>query len=446
MRRRLVLTYMSLTALLLIALEIPLWFTFTMNDFHHLANTRLREAARLAVQAVPVLTTGGQRGALERDMRAYQAQTGARIAVVDRTGRIISATGSVTITDPERLRRALQGDRSDFVDYPINVRALPLFLAEPVTAETGVLGAVVMISPTGDVRAGAVRTLLVLVAALLLGMAAAALLAAPFTRWVLRPVRSLDRAAKAIAGGDYEVRAPADDGPAELRSLAQAFNTMAGRLVTVLRAHQNFTADASHQLRNPLTALRLRLENLQETAPDPEVARAAAEAERFGGILDALLRLAQAEGRITRMVRVELRALAGERVAAWRPAALVRQVRVEVSGPEVAVSSAPDALGQVLDVLVDNAIEHAPPGSVVRVRTNGTAIHVADQGPGMSAEEKARAWERFWRGSTSADREGSGLGLAIAASLLDSIGGAAELRDAEPSGLEVVVRLPAWRD
>ncbi|WP_327582321.1 HAMP domain-containing histidine kinase [Nonomuraea sp. NBC_00507] len=454
MRRRLMLTYMSLTALLLLALEIPLFFTFVMNDFHHLANTRLREAARLAGQAVPALTEG-EWGRLEREMRDYRASTGSRIAVVNTSGTVVSAAGDVAITDPDwraRLMLALAGERADFVDYPYNVSALPLFIAEPVRAEQGVVGAVVMISPTEEVRDSGTRTLLVLVVVLVLGLAAAALLAAPFTRWVMRPVRSLDAAAGAIAAGNYEVRAPADTGPPELRSLAQAFNTMAGRLVALLHAHQSFTADASHQMRNPLTALRLRLENLEEVvapATSEEVRKASIEAERFGGILDALLRLAQAEGRETPLGRVDVSSLAKDRIEAWHPAADARGVTLVFEGAPVEASSSVAVLGQVLDVLLDNAVDHAPLGSTVRVRTaqegDSVLLHVADEGPGMTAEEKTRAWDRFWRGSSSAEREGSGLGLAIVATLLENIGGTATLEDAVPHGLDVVVRLPAWR-
>lgn len=453
MRKRLIITYMSLTALLLLALAVPLALTAAMNDFHHLAFRGLTDTARFAARAAPFLREQAGGTALRESLREYEARTGAVVVIVDNAGAVVaSSRPGVDLSRPDwqsRLRQALGGESSEVVDYPYNVQALPLFIAEPVDGDGVVLGAAATITPTQELRAGVTRLVAGLVAVLALGLAAAALLAGPFTRWILRPVNQLGRAAGAVAAGDYEVRAPADTGPPELRSLARAVNMMATRLVTLLRAQQSFVANASHQLRNPLTALRLRLETLEEVV-DPDAAaelqKASSEAERLGLILDALLRLSQAEGRETALQQVDVHALAAARIEAWSPAADARGVKAEVDGVPAEAASSAGALSQVLDVLIDNAIQHTPYGGAVRVVTSAdahtVAIHVTDQGPGMSAEEKVRARERFWRGASSAEREGSGLGLAIATTLLENVGGTMTFADAVPHGLDVSIRLP----
>jgi signal transduction histidine kinase len=160
--------------------------------------------------------------------------------------------------------------------------------------------------------------------------------------------------------------------------------------------------------------------------------------------------LARTEVRDAPMVRMDALAVARERVGTWQPVAQELNVRLTVRGPAALVSCAPDVLDQVLDVLLDNALHIAPAGSTVQVQTvvrgSRLALHVADEGRGMTAAEKAQACDRFWRGSGQKDREGSGLGLAIARTLMASVGGSLNFDDAAPSGLVVVLGLRPWSD
>jgi signal transduction histidine kinase len=452
--------YMSLIMLLLVALEVPLGLSFAMNDYHHLVISRINDNVRFAAQAAPVLAGNGDREALRETMRRYQRRTGVSVVLVDRNGTVVdSSPAGVRITDRgrrARLSRALSGMTADALDYPYNVHAKPLFLAEPVVQWPTVLGGVVTISPTKALRAHVAKRVAILVAIGVGVLAAAVLLVIPLTRWILRPVKMLGATALAVATGDYDVRAPTDTGPPEMRRLAHVFNAMADRLVTVLGAQRGFVADVSHQLRNPLTALRLRVEGLELYVSNNSaegraaVGKATDEVERVCGILDGILRIARDQGHEVPAQRVDARSVAENRVDAWRTVAEQRDVEVSAEGVPAAASCAPEILDQVLDVLLDNAVQLSPPGGRVRVRTTtrdgAVEVHVIDQGPGMTAQDKARATDRFWRGSVSDEKEGSGLGLSIAVTLLAAVGGSLTFRDASPHGVNAVIRLSAWRE
>jgi signal transduction histidine kinase len=455
-QRRLVGTYVAVVGFMLLALGVPLAASFAMNDYHHLAIARLNDTARLAVQAAAVLRGEEPPDRLDRMIREYDSRTGTAVVVITRdAGPVLYSRPGPPIDDPQlraRVAAALAGGRSDGMDYGFNLSARPLFLAEPIESGTTVLGAVATITPTGRLRDTVLMRVVLLSLAGLVGVGAAAAVAVPVSRWILRPVWLLGDAAAAVAAGHYRVRGPQNTGPPEMRRLAHAMNAMADRLVSLLQAQRAFVADASHQLRNPLAALRLRVESLAPFVRDDGrsgLESALREVERLCRILDALLRLASAEAQQVTAQPVPARAVMRQRIEAWRPAAQQQGVRLAGAGPEAVAAGVPEVLDQVLDVLLDNAVGVAPPGSTVRVRTQVerqyVRVHVSDEGPGMTAEDKARAADRFWRGTGSGKREGSGLGLAIATTLLAATGGSLAFHDATPRGLHVVVTLPAWR-
>ena len=274
-------------------------------------------------------------------------------------------------------------------------------------------------------------------------------------RSVTKPLRELEAAAVDIGDGDLGRRAPEDQGPPEVRKLAGAFNRTAERLQDLVGSQEAFVADASHQLRTPLTALRLRLENAEAEAGPEQAAdlqEAVAEAERLGRLVDGLLVLARADRvEAARSARaLDARELVEERVAIWRPLAEERDVRLDTDVPgALTVQADPDRLSQVLDNLVANALDAAPAGTAVRLtgRDLGgqrVALHVIDDGPGLSPEQRTRAFDRLWRASTTSDGlGGSGLGLAIVARLVHADGGSARLDEAPGGGIDAVVELPS---
>jgi signal transduction histidine kinase len=272
-------------------------------------------------------------------------------------------------------------------------------------------------------------------------------------RSVTRPLRELERAAAGLGRGELATRAPVPQAPREPRALAVAFNQMALRLERLVDAQQRFVADASHQLRTPLTALRLRLENL---APElPPAARddldgAIAESWRLSRLVDGLLALARAEQAGSTPRVVDVAGVLAQRQAAWSDLAAERGVRLEVAVPgALPAFLTPGRLDQVLDNLLANALEVSPPAGRVAVTAARTGdlveLHVTDEGPGLSDRDRERAFDRFWQATAHRDGDhgGFGLGLAIVRQLLLADGGSIELRPAAGTGLDVVVRVRA---
>jgi signal transduction histidine kinase len=330
-----------------------------------------------------------------------------------------------------------------------------VLLARPVGTGTRVSGAVVL---RASVRAAAddvaLRWALVLAGA---GVFAAAcvLLARRATQWVVRPLHRLDRAVGELAAGLPPERVVRAGGPPELRQVVEGFNRMADTVTTALEQQRRLVADTSHQLRNPLAALRLRIDSLQ-----PRLAKEAtrtytgvtAELERMERLLDDLLRLADAEHRAGELAVTdrqgagcEVRPVIEAQVEVWRPAAKGALI-LDQAGTGVVACSA-DELAQVMDILVDNAIKYGGGHVEVSSRTTGTevVIEVRDEGPGLSAAELACAATRFWRAERHREVRGSGLGLAIAERLVAGHGGRIEFEARVPSGLTVRAVFPESR-
>ncbi len=218
------------------------------------------------------------------------------------------------------------------------------------------------------------------------------------------------------------------------------------KLDRLLRSQEEFVADASHQLRTPLTALRLRLENLERDVAAggrPELEGALAEVERLGVLVDGLLALSRAAAGTAPAERLELGALAAERVEAWSALAQERSLHLVADADgDVTARAGAERVRQTLDNLLENAFEASPPGGTVTVAVRWlpqwAELRVRDEGPGLDAEGRRRAFDRFWRKRAG---EGSGLGLAIVRRLVEADGGEVELEQADGGGLEAVVRL-----
>jgi signal transduction histidine kinase len=281
-------------------------------------------------------------------------------------------------------------------------------------------------------------------------MLAAAVLAFGLARWVSRPLKGLDAAARRLADGDLAIRAKVQSGPPELRRLGTTFNTMAGRLEALVHGNRAVIADVSHQLRTPLAALRLRLDLLAADAAhtDPDTGRELAEAldelARLSRLVDGLLAVARAENAVPVPTKVDVDQVARERVSAWHPVADDRCIVLVISpAPPVLAWIGEGHLEQILDNLIANALDALSPGNLVRLTVaatpTGARITVADNGPGMSAEDRERAFLRWFTNSSS---NGTGLGLAIVHRLVTSNGGTARLDQTPGGGLTVTLNFP----
>ncbi len=206
-----------------------------------------------------------------------------------------------------------------------------LAIASPIVRDGDVVAVVVTDSPTGALRSRILHGWLLLAAGELAAMAIAVLFAVRLTAWVLLPVETLDRVTHDIATGRMKSRVQAAGGPPELRHLVRSFNEMADNVEAVLDQQRAFVADASHQLRNPLAALLLRIELLGLALPagNTEADAVKEEGHRLAQVLDDLLGLAVAESSGGHLAVTDVVELARTRADAWRPVADRAGVTVE---------------------------------------------------------------------------------------------------------------------
>jgi signal transduction histidine kinase len=470
MKRRLLVSYLSITAFVLLVLAIPLGVSYTKSVEGRLASDVQHDAFAMAVKAQQPLesadTSGFARAQLRELADSYQHGSGGRVVIVDRDGIVrADSFGTATrdgvaprnLASRPEIAAALIGQVASGTraagTFPHDI----LYVALPIGSVAGVQGAVRVTYPASVIDDRIVRVWLLLAATggVVLGIVFLASLL--LARSMAKPLSDLRDAAVELGGGDLSVRAEVPAGPSEVTELARSFNSTAAQLERLVGSQRGFVADASHQLRTPLAALRLRLENLEaevsgHTADDLD--GALAEVTRLSNLVDGLLVLARAEQASSAPAAVDLAHLVEGRREAWEAFAAERLVHIRpaVAGRPMARAT-PGRLEQVVDNLLNNALEVAPPHSsvwlVAAVRGPWVELIVRDEGPGMTTEDRARAFDRFWQ-SGAARRDGRpsghfGLGLAIVHNLVVSDGGEVELAAAPSGGLEAIVRLRADR-
>ena len=444
MARRIVLTMLALIGALLVTTVVPLGLITTGHERSSFREDTMLFARALAGFAEDRLD--GQSHSVTLSRALVQAQrAGEQVRVYDSSGRMVTSTGGKDLGVPAgQLTAALHG--RTVVDATGDDR---MRVIAPVTGDRGneIVGVVVLSRSTDELeeRVGVLWAWLISVGAA--GLAAAAVAAIMLARWVSRPLSALDGAAQRLGGGALDTRSAATNGPPEVRRLAQNFNTMAGRLESLVHGNRAAMADVSHQLRTPLAALRLRLDVLsQDTDPDTteELAGAQGEIARLSHLVDGLLAVARAESMVPEPASIRVDEVIRDRVAAWRPVAEERGVELCRSGAgPVRAMAGPGHLEQVLDNLLANALDAVPAGGHVQIGAtaspDGATVVVADNGPGMSARQQEMAFRRFF----SATPGGAGLGLAIVHRLVTANGGSAALSDTPGGGLTVTLRLLA---
>ena len=271
----------------------------------------------------------------------------------------------------------------------------------------------------------------VVLAAVVAGIVAVGL-AVLFARRLARPIETLADAAGRIAEGDLATRVP-EEGPAELRALARAHNTMAERLAEQEAIRREFVMNASHELRTPLTNLQGYLEALRDGVipPDPETFDSLREeVDRLNRLAASLDVLAGAEGDRPEPVAVDLGPVVRAAVDLVVPALARRSVELEVAVEDgLRVRGRADELAQVVANLLQNAVRYTPEGGRVQVAAErapeGVVVRVANSGPGIPGPDLPHVWERFYRVEKSRDRArgGAGVGLAIVRRLVEDAGG-----------------------
>jgi signal transduction histidine kinase len=361
------------------------------------------------------------------------------VVVLDGNGNIVARAGRTVPTTA--IQTAGPGAARRMHGY-ITVRA------EVDSGSGRELGSVVLIRDDGALWSRLHRLWAVLAGAGVAALAVGTVVAAALARWIQRPLRALRAGAERIGEGQLDTRIGTVPGPPELRALASAFDDMTQRVAGLLDAQQVMTTEVSHQLRTPLSALRLRLELLAQDVPmhlADDLRDALAEVARLNRLVDGLLAVARAEAVVATREPIDLADVAAERVQAWAPVAAERGVSLHCVQVPARMLLTPGHLEQVLDNLVANALDAlAADGSILvslRREDDRVLLAVIDDGPGMSAEQRTRAFDRF---SGEAKRSGrSGLGLAIVARLVAVDRGQIRLDETPGGGLTVLIDFPA---
>src|SRR3954452_4846149 len=429
LRARLLAAFAYTLLVVIVALEVPL--SANVSDRVN-AEVEANSAAQAQVVAASAVDQLGDKKSLETLTRSASTSLNGLVFVIDGQGRqIASSDGGITnppqpTTDPIAVQ-ALGGEIAHGRHHEGED---VLSTAVPIVRNGRTVGALEveqrLDAVSHQIRQDVLALIGVGVLALLLGLGVAWILAGS----IARPLRSLGEAARRRASGDTGARAP-ERGSREQVQVAREFNEMADRLEAVLESQRAFVADASHQLRTPLTGLRLRLEAAGVKTSDPAVRRDLEAAERESARLEVLvsdlLELASSE-QPAEDETADLSVAARDAIERWRAPAGESGHRIALDEQGAGLVRAGETeVAAILDNLIENALKYSSRGSTVTVETErldgtGRIGVISESGP-IDPELSRRAFERFYRGSGR--RDGTGLGLPIVAALARRRGGSA---------------------
>jgi two-component system, OmpR family, sensor kinase len=439
--------------LMLVALEVPLARNLANRVDGEVKAQATDQARIVAASAAGRLDDADALGPL---VRTAATGAGGRVIVVDSAGRLLadsagSAPGASYATRPE-IRAALAGTVNRGTRHSDSLGEDILYTAVPIVQSGRRVGAVRVTQSLDAVKTEVRNDILALVglglAALALGLVVAWVLAGFLTR----PLRGLTAAARRVEAGDLDARAE-EAGAREHREVAHAFNDMTARLGQSMAAQRDFVANAAHQLRTPLTGLRLRLEaaglKSENEALRRDLEAGEREAERLARTVTDLLTLAREGQRPTAVAPLDLGAAGEAALERWISVAEEHDCELDLRDRSAGthVDASAEDVAVILDNLIENAIEHTAPRTTVVVELGADRaagrIAVSDAGPGLEPGEEERVFERFFRGSSRGERpRGSGLGLTIVRVLARRWGGEATIANRPEGGACAVVRLP----
>lgn len=444
MRTRLIGALVGASLLIVVVFSIPLIGFVSRVERDRLVTALERDAFVLAGHAKETLNTtaGAVLPSLEPFINEFSATNRAKVVVTNSQGLAVSSNDTAVVVGTDFSNRpevaaALTGKPSVGERESVTLGERLVFVAVPVLLGDKVLGVVRLSNPRSVVDDEVRDRVLGIVIAGMFTLVAAAAFAVPLALGIARPITRLTRRTEKLANGDFTVRADDSTGPPEVRELSRSFNAMAGRLGLLIEGQRQFANSVSHQLRTPLTALRLRLEQAQEmTADDSDLGAildaSRHEADRLQEMVEQLLALARLEGGATPTVTVHVSEVVSSRIAMWEPLAQEKNVTLQSTvAAGIECSAIDGALEQIIDNYIDNALSIAPEGSVIEVAVSRIGAHVVldvlDHGPGLSDIDRGRAFERFWRGKNSENTAGTGLGLSIVRQLAIASGATVEL-------------------
>ncbi|HEV2634481.1 MAG TPA: HAMP domain-containing sensor histidine kinase [Actinocrinis sp.] len=452
---RILLVYLTLITMLVGGLGIPLGIELALDPARQLEVHAAEVRQELTLSTAATATADGV-GALPSMVRQFAERNEVTAELVTASGATLAAygpdLGALRTSYAAAVSRAEDGQHVLTGPALLPARTGLLVVGERmINATTPINHVAVIVAFSLDSLHNAVVTrwiTLVLCSIIALVIAGAA--AVPITRWVIRPINDLNDSILVMVSGEHAARLDEHNGPRELRDLCAKVNRLAATVQATVERQRSFLADASHQLRNPLQLLSIRMENLEPhlLATGSETYRSTLrDIEHMMRTLNQILDISRVidDNRLPEATLVQ--SVIASRTAAWLPLARRKEVRIRtVTAQECHALMLPGTLDQVLDILLDNAIKHSPNDATICVSVHATdydiEVHVVDQGPGMTLDDRLRATGRRWTG-THRDTGGSGLGLCIADMLVGASGGRLELLAApEGHGLDAAIHLP----
>ncbi|MGZ8571389.1 MAG: ATP-binding protein [Actinomycetota bacterium] len=453
LRTRLVLAFAYILLAVIVALTVPLALNLSRRAQSEIETDTLLAAQKLAAYI------GAENMSKPRQIDEIVAGAGPeieRVVVTALDGTVVydsdgEAVGENfdTASRPE-IQDALRGIPTADIRFSRTEGRDLLVGAAPVIDEQQV-GAIRLTRDFSRLDAARRRSIIGLIVIGLAALGAGILIAFGLAGSISQPVRQLAGAANRLGEGDLTTRAgEMEGGTTEVKELAANFDEMADRLERTVQAQREFVANASHQLRTPLTGMKLRLEGAIAAAPNDDTRRqleaADREVDRLSEIVDRLLMMAhEIEQGIP--TRVDLGDAAQRAVERWHERAERLDSSLRGNGGNALAQGNPTDVDQILDNLLDNAMAYAP--GAIEIETgaaNGTAwVAVRDHGPGIPRAEQPRVIERFYRGR-GAPQGGSGLGLAIATELAQKWGGSLAVSSPDDGGTRIEVRFRAAAD
>lgn len=471
MRNRLVAILVIMAALTVAGLAFPLGASSATGRTQELWFSRYVDAEWFGDLAAEAITTGNIES-LVLAMQRYHDLYGDAVMVVDAAGREVANTG-VPSDDPAVIAMLTEARRNRHARQPPH-RLRPwdpetMLIALPVGRGVRIEGAVLIEASTDEAIEDIEDGLAVITVLSWTALAVFAVVAVLLSRWILGPLMRLSSSVRRLTASLPKPGATVAtgamqrhySGPPEVRTLAQAFDSMALAVTESVDAQRQLVADTAHAIRNPLAALAIRLESLERFIPEEGAAayrRTSYQVDRLSSVLDGLLRLAVAETP-TGFAAAHpdgdwpseclVRHVVADRVDEWQPAFEAAEMTLNIDpAPDDLTAAIPgQVLDQILDVSLSNSSRYAGAGAATRITVeslqNWVRIAVADDGVGVSPAELDQLVNRFFRGA-SASAGGTGLGLSIAAALATQHGGELSVEPVQPRGLRIVVRVPVW--
>lgn len=448
LRTRLVWSISYILLAVIVALTVPLAIRLARRGTNELASDTLITAQTLG--AYIGAENIANPDALARIAGAAPPEID-RVVVTDLNGIVVydssGASNGANFANGLRpeIDAALLGNPVAEVRYSASDGHDNMYAAAPIIDER-IVGAIRLTRDAQEVTAATRRTWAGLALVGAAGLLAGLVLAYGLAGSLSRPLQQLAVAAHNLGDGDLSVRVGPIEGSAEVHEVAGSFDEMAGRLERTVQAQREFVANASHQLRTPLTGMKLRLESALDQTNGTDARRqleaADAEVDRLAQIVDRLLVIARhvEEGAAS---QVDLTQTASEAVGRWNERAVMLVCTLTASGLGGTAHADPTDIDQIIDNLLDNATSYAPGPIEISVGAGDDLawIAVRDHGRGIPPEDQGRVTERFYRGATSPGG-GSGLGLAIARELTEKWGGTLTIESPDGGGTSIKAAFP----